>query len=718
MATTLQDMLRAQEDYFKREGCYVEALELKEKDPIKYEIFHSRLFSTMMNAREAARAVSSSPMTEVGESCYALYTPEGDSITLSTGIMVHIHTMSRAIKWMIENDYEEKVGIKEGDFFANNDCFIGGVHTPDVMLITPIFYQGELVGWAGGVTHLLETGATEPGGEGQGVVTRFHEGKFLCCSKIAENDEPKRDYEIQIERGVRSPSFWLLDDRSKIAGCRLVRDSIKQIIETFGVEYYRKASRELIEEARRGIMAKVRQMLVPGRYKAAHFFDNPMEGQPLPPKAAKNTLIHEPVEVTITPEGKIIVDLEGANGWGIHPYNATPAALDGGFFVCLTQFLAYDGKINDGAWLANELKIPYKSWANPDSIFAGTCFTWGTLMSTFSAFISCLARGFYAKGYREEIMAGTAQTPVWLTGGTNQYGKPFGTPNSELVAGGSGARGLLDGIDTAYALWNPAADMGNIEIWELVIPQMYLGRSIIPDSGGFGKYRGGNGFESLFMVYHTEDIEMGGLTNGSKVFDHSGLMGGYPGMCNYHHIARKTNVKELIEQQKPLPHGEGIDPSNPMMKQLVKSENLEVGTLGGYACQPNYPYDLYEHFYVGGPGYGDPIERDPDSVKKDLEAGVCTFFTAKSVFCIEVDSETLAVDYEKTRVMRDEMRQKRKKRGIPASGYLKKERERILKGKFSQVVKEMYNDSFRLSPKFAGEYRKFWNLPDDFETFK
>src|SRR5699024_11804899 len=108
-------------------------------------------------AREMARRISASPgVREVGEMVVALYTPEGDAISISTGIMVHVHTMSRFIKWMIQNGYEEHPGIRPGDIFADNDDFIGTVHVPDVMDVMPIYYEGDLIVWVGAVAHELD----------------------------------------------------------------------------------------------------------------------------------------------------------------------------------------------------------------------------------------------------------------------------------------------------------------------------------------------------------------------------------------------------------------------------------------------------------------------------------------------------------------------------------------------------------------------------------
>src|SRR3990172_5003281 len=161
----LKEALIAKERSMQENAYYEPALTLKEQDPIRFELLYTKLVHSVLNAREVAALVSASPVVrEMGECVFGLYTAEGDAICLSVGIMLHVHTMSRMIKWMIMNDYHEKVGFKEGDYFFNNDPYIGGTPSPDQLIVTPIFYEGELIGWSGGVTHVPETGAVEPGG--------------------------------------------------------------------------------------------------------------------------------------------------------------------------------------------------------------------------------------------------------------------------------------------------------------------------------------------------------------------------------------------------------------------------------------------------------------------------------------------------------------------------------------------------------------------------
>jgi N-methylhydantoinase B len=139
----LDEMLAESERLFAETGSYYGLsgrLELKDSKPIEYEKLFSRLRGGLVSARETALNISASPIVrELGELCFALYTPEGDSIALSTGIIVHVHTMSDAIKYMVRHGWEDNPKIRPGDIFANNDPVIGDVHNADVQTFVPIF---------------------------------------------------------------------------------------------------------------------------------------------------------------------------------------------------------------------------------------------------------------------------------------------------------------------------------------------------------------------------------------------------------------------------------------------------------------------------------------------------------------------------------------------------------------------------------------------------
>jgi len=708
------------ERLMRETGCYdgITELKLRGQDPLKFETLHTKLRSFCVSAREMARRISASPgVREVGEMVVAIYTPEGDAVALSNGIMVHVHTMSRFIKWMIREGYEENPGINDGDIFANNDAFIGTVQVPDVMDVMPIYYGGELVGWAGAVCHELEAGGITPGGDVCLAQERFTEGLFVCAEKVGANDELRRDYIIRCERDLRMPIYWVLDEKAKVASCIEMRESVKSIIEEVGIDYWRQVMKEFIEEGRRAQLARTRQLTVPGIYRGHTFYGHVTEGKPgFQPLAEPNWLYNIPLEMEITSEGKIKVDFDGTQPWGYHSMNCTPAGMDGGMFVTLTQHMNFEGLVNDGAWMATELNLPEGTWTNPDNEFCATATSWALLLPAYGVFQRLLSRGFIARGFVEEAFVGQVNSPMIEMGGTSQYGRSFGMAHFECAAAGSGALAIKDGLDTAYVGWNPESDMGNIEIWEQNMPMLYIGRSIVPNSGGAGKYRGGCAFMSTWLVHKTPHVRLVTSEHSSRVFDNGGLCGGYPApTCQKHRVVRDTDIQERAAKGKPLPHAPGTDPHRSDYERLLGGRHITEE--GPYITAPHKSGDVFSHAYNGGGGYGDVLERDPAKTAWDVENGFLTQEAAEGIFGIVVkegEDGCFGVDEAATAKARDAIRAQRKARSIPVSEWLEGQKVRLAECRVVPEVARMYDSAMRLSDRFARDFRAFWSLSDDF----
>ncbi|ASQ07248.1 hydantoinase B/oxoprolinase family protein [Sinorhizobium meliloti] len=719
-ANSLQRRLLESERLMDETGCYdgITELRLRRQDPLKFETLHTKLRAYCVSAREMARRISASPgVREVGEMVVAIYTPEGDAIALSNGIMVHVHTMSRFIKWMIRNGYEQNPCIRDGDIFANNDAFIGTVQVPDVMDVVPIFHKGTLVGWAGAVCHELEAGGITPGGDVCLAQERFTEGLFVCAEKIGENDEIRRDYVIRCERNLRMPIYWVLDEKAKVAACIDMRESVKQLIDEVGLEYWQRLSKEFIEEGRRAQLARTRQLTVPGIYRGHTFYGHVTEGKPgFQPLADPNWLYNIPIEMEITSEGKIRLDFDGTQPWGYHSMNCTPAGMDGGMFVTLTQHMNFEGLVNDGAWMATEINIPHGTWTNPDNEMAATATSWALLLPAYGVFQRLLSRGFIARGFVEEAFVGQVNSPMIEMGGTSQYGTGFGMAHFECAAAGSGALAIKDGLDTAYVGWNPESDMGNIEIWEQNMPMVYIGRSIVPNSGGAGKYRGGCAFISTWLINNTDHLRLVTSEHSSRVFDNGGLCGGYPApTCEKHHAVRNSDIHERAERREPLAHTPGTDPLVSDFERTYKGE--QVWEEGPYITRPHKAGDIFSHAYNGGGGFGDVLERDPIKTAWDVENGFLTREAAEKVFGIilKEDAEGYPqADIDATVARRAELRKKRLKQAIPVSEWIAREQRRVEASDFAPEVAKMYRSAMKLSPRFSRDFKEFWGLASDF----
>jgi N-methylhydantoinase B len=709
---TAREMLEESERLFRETGAYAgltDELELKASDPIRYEKLFSRVRGGLVSARETALNISASPIVkEIGELCFALYTPEGDSIALSTGIIVHVHTMSDAIKHIVRSDYEDNPGIAPGDIFTNNDAMIGDVHNADVQTIVPIFWEDELVGWAAGVTHEIDIGAKTPGGVPVGPISRFEDGIDLPAKKIGSGDTLWRDHVEAGLKGTRTPMYWTLDERTRVAGCHMIRDAVERVILEEGIDTYKQFMREVIEDGRRSFKSRLREMTVPGRYRAPAFIDLPFgKADQLPSYARVDRLMHASVELRITRDAVLELDYDGTSAWGYHSGNCTPSSMQGAIWVQLTQTLICNDKVNDGAYFGLRSNFPPGTLANHNNPNASTGNAWYFLIPSFMGFIKSISRSLQARGFVEEILAPYALTAnAFQGGGITQHGTAGATTNFGLSCVGGGAKMVLDGLDYGAAMWNPEGDMGDMEMWELIEPFLYIGQRVKPNTAGPGRHRGGSGYECLRLAWKTPFFEMQNLGNG-RVFMQSGLWGGYPAACGYRHNIRNTDFFAVVERGEPYPVHEP-DPADSALERDIAGDrqfDLETTTLPEVMRQG----DLYLSVLRGGAGLGDPLERPYESVMEDVAGDFLLERMARPVYGV-VPGDEAATDQERAR-----RREERAAGAVPVREWMAAERERVLAGDFIEPVRRMYAESLRLSERWAKEFRTFWDLPDDFD---
>jgi len=714
---TLAEMLAESERVFETTGRYwgTERLSLKDDDPILYEKIWSRLRGGLVAARETALNISASPIVrEIGELCFSLYTPEGDSITLSTGIMAHVHTMSMAIKHMVRSEYEVNPGITHGDIFVNNDPQLGDVHNADVQEFLPIFWEGELVAWAAGVTHEIDIGAPQPCGMPIGTVTRYEDGFILSCEKVGSEDRLNQDYERRSESATRMPFHWVLDEKCRISGCQLIRGTVLRLIEDQGIDTFKTFIREVIEDTRLAFIKHIKDMMVPGLYRAPSFMDVPHAGDKgaMPDYAAVDTLMHCPLTLRVGEHGSFNIDLEGASKWGHHSFNCTPAGLQGGLWVALCQTLIPNDKVNDGAYLATTFTTPRGSWADPDNLSVSNTFAWAFLIPCFTGLVHSISRGFTGRGYLEEVLAAYPYTGnLAQGGGADHYGQESSWTNFEVSSCGISARWAWDGETGCAAVWNPEGDMGDVEAWEIIQPVLYLGRNIRPNTGGLGKRRGGSGFETILAIYGATNQVMFNAGNG-HVFSTSGLFGGYPGASGYRHSMKDTDLAERFRNQKPYPTRDQ-DPGNSQIAQNVEGTN-ERDRRCWHLPNPHQEYDVYLSILAGGHGLGDILERDPAHVSADLNEGYVLpeFAGAHGVIATEGDDGNWAIDESSTEQRRAQLRKQRLAQSTSVEEWMEGQRSRVEAMDFAEPVVKMYRESAELSEPWISEFRQFWNLPE------
>jgi N-methylhydantoinase B/acetone carboxylase alpha subunit len=727
---TLQEMFEQSEQALEETGRYqaLDRLELKDDDPFKYEQMYSRLRGALVSARETALHVSASPIVrEIGELCFQIYTPEGDSVAVSTGIIVHVHTGSLAIKYMIEQDYEHDRGIQPGDVFCNNDNDLGNVHTTDVHTFVPIFYEDELVAWADGVTHEIDIGGMTRGHDQVASTNRHEDGLYATCEKIGEDDKLYQDWRDRSQRGVRTPMYWDLDEKCRLAGCHMIREAIHEMIDEVGVDVFKQFLYEAVEEGRQIMESRVKERMFPGTYREAGFHPIQWEDKAWQPNAQQNMMNHLPVEMTIDEDGGMELDMEGATPPGPHPFNCAKGSMEGALWVYLSQSLLHDGKVNDGAHYAVDTNYPEETVVNPQDPELSYHSPWLTIFPTYLAVSRALSNGFFSRGFREEVVTGYGEPCDALQGGgkleeelaaaiPDALGDYWPVGPFDFSCQGLGASAVRDGLNYGYAMFNPEADLGDVEEWEQTQwGLLQLSRRVKPNTAGHGKYRGGAGWEGIHTIQGSEDVSLYALSIPTVTWSSAGMSGGYPGGTSYSVRAHGTDIAERVGSGEPYPLG---DQPVGSLEDELEAEELIRDHDGMFFPEGFENFDLLRYQTSGGPGWGDPLERPPEKLKDDIEKDIFTPDVVEEVYGVvgdyDADNRDFTIDEEATAERRDEIREERSERTQPFDEFFEEERARVEERDWNGGVQYMYEGVFETSDEWATEFREFWDLDEDY----
>jgi N-methylhydantoinase B/oxoprolinase/acetone carboxylase alpha subunit len=323
------------------------------------------------------------------------------------------------------------------------------------------------------------------------------------------------------------------------------------------------------------------------------------------------------------------------------------------------------------------------------------------------------------RGFVEEMAAGAGTIMTAEFSGVNQTGIYMTGLTLEQASQGSPARGYSDGENSAWCIYTPEADFGNAEISELYYPIMYLGRNVAPDSGGFGQFRGGLGHTAVWMVYNTPGLEYscGDAGMRSKIVANHGMYGAYPTVPDRPAYAHDTNMKQLIDAQKPLIHDRGA-PENPAVASKISAALVEDNAIAPFVTPvPLVDYDVIVHPIAGAQAMGDPILRDPASVISDLDEGWTTERVASEINGVVTSQSngSYGVDEKATASKREAIRARRKAQAVPFKQWWAGERVKVeAQEGMDPAVLKMWSSSMALSPGYADELRRFWQLPEDF----
>ncbi|MDT5128305.1 MAG: N-methylhydantoinase, partial [Mycobacterium sp.] len=203
---------------------------------------------------------------------------------------------------------------------------------------------------------------------------------------------------------------------------------------------------------------------------------------------------------------------------------------------------------------------------------------------------------------------GVSLPGYWVASGLDRRGNPVATLTGDVLCGSIGAFPHRDGVDTGGAWWMPNSTSGNVEEWEATLPILYLYRREQVDSGGAGRWRGGNGAETAIVPHKTDALNMQIVACDPAINTSPGLAGGLPGHPGNYLLAEKTDVQRLLSGGTMPRDRADLEERVGPLTRLSPKDNRVIGRS-----------DVFTAEYSGGGAFGDPLLREPRLVAQDRE---------------------------------------------------------------------------------------------------
>jgi len=480
----------------------------------------------------------------------------------------------------------------EGDVFIINDPWLLAGHLNDVCVWSPIFFKGKPVAFTACVFHHTDIGG-RTASDNRDV---YAEGLYIPLTKLYDAGKLNESLLNMIRWNVRTATEFDGDIRSQVAANHICSEKIIEMMEDEGLDTLDDLADEIIDRTEKSMRGAI-EKITDGTYS----HEGIIEGAGNKPDI--------PIKLTVKVDGSDIhVDFDGTSkqvNWGVNVvYNFTYAYV----FMAIKSAFDPGIPINEGATRPITMTAPKGSIVNcafPAAVAA---------RMVVGHFMTEMVFNALAKAAPDNIIAGSGGTPAQtnIFHGSFANGKPWHT--MIIRGGGMGASSRFDGHHCAIFPANGANTP--VEILESDTTMIVESRSLIQDSGGPGKQRGGIGRQ---MIIRSPD---GNGENGEN-------------------LVGTTSI--AVQAGRYIYPPEGIFGGKDGSKaQFVKNgENADPSGLTFFD-----PGDRISFISAGGGGYGNPFERDPKEVERDVKYGYVSIEKAKQDYGVIIgpDSETLDLD--------------------------------------------------------------------------
>jgi N-methylhydantoinase B len=515
-------------------------------------------------------------------------------------IPVHLGSLPFAVHSTLESFKETLV---EGDDILVNDPALAGTHLPDLTLIKPVFYKGKPAGYVANKAHHSDIGGKSPGSMPSDSTELREEGLIIEPVKLIRSGIVDNDVIDMITSNVRTPKTTIGDLKAQIAANKTGERRLIEVIERYGADVVEEAvdSAMTISEKR---LRKSLEEMPEGEFEAEDYIEDA-------------GIIDEQsrIRVKITKNADSIkIDYTGTDGQVKAPINAPLGVTMAGVYYTIKCVTDPTIPTNDGFSRPIEIYAPKGSLLNP--IFPAPVA--GGNVETSQRNVDTLLKAF-SKMIPEKICAAAQGTMNNITvGGEEQIGGRWSF--YETIGGGMGASSEVDGADGVHVHMTNTMNTP-METIESSYPLRLIKYELREDSGGPGKKRGGVGIERSWILLG-ENATVSILAERNKIAPW-GLRGGREAAKGEFFLLSSDGTKRKIGSKSTF--------------ELKKGEALIIRT-------------------PGGGGYGDPRERDPDAVLRDVLNGLVSVEAADREYGVAINIEKKSISWNLTRKLRENRR--------------------------------------------------------------
>ena len=560
-------------------------------DPIQLSVLQRRLKSiTEEMGLTLLRTTRSPILNEARDFVTGLYDAKGRMLEQTEYIPVLAFALQPACEHVLRFFGDD---LHPGDVILHNDVFSGGNQNNDVAVFKPIFRGKKLVAWAACKGHQADIGGAVQGGYNPEAREVWQEALRIPAVKIYERGKLRRDVWNLIFSNIRL-KIVEEDIKAQIGGCTVGERGYLAIVERFGPARLEALLGHLFDSTEKMVRKEIRA-IPDGTYRGESwaFYDGVTEGSKMK------------INLAVTVRGdEVTFDFTGSSpqtpGFVNAPYSASASALLLTFLMLVNPDIPH----NDGILRPIGIVNPEGSFLNarfPAATTFGNSLTGPTSDAIFRAFSQALPKMVTAGWNRFLGFAVSGHDP--------RHDRPYVDILFLSLKGGSGATWGADGYDH-IGLINCAGGIlaQDYEMFEIHDPHFLLKHEYLADSAGAGRWRGGLGVETEFVMRgeNVTGVAFGdGVEEEARAF---GFFGGKAGSGNAITLrypngeTRSAKTKEIIR---------GIPP----------------GT-------------VFHQLAGGGGGYGEPRERAPELVAADVRNGVVSVEAAREDYGVRIDPET------------------------------------------------------------------------------